>query len=299
MSAGKIVVGALVLGVLGLATGLAVTAPAPLPEAALDGLTGDAENGRLVFATAGCASCHTAPDAESTDAPVLSGGLTFATQFGTFVAPNISPDPDFGIGAWSDIEIVSAVMRGVSPNGAHYFPVFPYAAYNKAEPSDMLDLVAYMRTLPASQEPSAPHDVGFPFNIRRSLGGWKLLFETTDWALEGDLTQEQERGRYIVEALAHCGECHTPRNALGGMDRTRWLAGADNPSGEGKIPNITPAALSWSEEDIAYYLETGFTPEFDSAGGEMAHVIQNLAQVEPSDRAAIAAYLKAVPAVAN
>jgi mono/diheme cytochrome c family protein len=161
----------------------------------------------------------------------------------------------------------------------------------------MLDLVAYLRTLPADATPSGAHELGFPFNIRRAVGGWKLLFASDQWVLADAPTPQVERGRYLVEALGHCAECHTPRNALGGLNRSDWLAGGPNPDGEGTIPNITPGKLTWTENDIAYYLETGFTPDFDSVGGSMAHVVRNTARLTPEDRLAIAAYLKAVPAV--
>jgi mono/diheme cytochrome c family protein len=294
---GRALLALLAVAVLGGAAAWWATAPDPLPAEALDGVMGNAERGRLVFAAAGCASCHRAPGAEASDRPVLSGGRAFVSDFGTFHAPNISPSPQ-GVGDWTDAEIIQAVMRGLSPSGAHYYPAFPYTAYGRAEVRDIADLVAYLRSLPPSDAGNVPNDVPFPFSIRRAVGAWKMLYQRDDWVLGGSLTPEQERGRYLVEALAHCGECHTPRDALGGLDRSRWLGGAPNPAGEGRIPNITPGALGWSEGEIAAYLATGFTPQFDVAGGEMAEVVRNMAQLSDSDRAAIAAYLKAVPAVA-
>lgn len=285
------------LAVLGGAVGWFVTRPTPLDPMAIAGLQGDATRGALVFAAAGCAACHTAPDSDPSDRPVLSGGRAFPSDFGTFIAPNISPDTVAGIGMWSDYDLVNAIMRGLNPDGAHYYPAFPYTTYAKADPQDIVDLIAHLRTLPASDVSSQPHDVGFPFNIRRMLGGWKLLFASDAWVLAGAQTEEVTRGRYLVEALGHCGECHTSRNVLGGLQRGQWLAGAPNPSGKGTIPNITPAALSWSAGEIVEYLTSGFTPEFDTAGGEMVDVIANTARLPASDRAAIAAYLKAVPAV--
>lgn len=280
----------LVVGIV--AAGLILSRARPLPATALGGLTGDAERGALIFAAAGCGSCHRAPGA---DEGPLSGGRAFPSDFGTFHAPNISSDPIQGIGSWTDLQLANAIQRGISPEGGHYYPVFPYTAYQRASPRDIADLIAHLRTLPADATPSQPHDVGFPFNIRRGVGLWKRAFGGAGWVLDGNLTEEQARGRYLVEALGHCGECHTPRNAAGGLDRDRWLAGAPNPSGEGRIPNITPGGLDWSEGDIAIYLESGFTPDFDSAGGEMAEVVLNTAKLSDADRAAIAAYLKAVP----
>lgn len=279
------------------AAGWVLTAPKPLDESAVSGMTGDPEAGRLAFSAGGCASCHIAPDAEASDQPVLSGGQEFVSEFGIFIAPNISPDEEHGIGAWTDLQFVNAVKEGIGPDGKHLYPAFPYSSYTRAGVQDILDIEAYIRTLPASAEPNRPHELAFPFSIRRSVGGWKLLFFSDDWVVDGDLTEEQQRGRYLVEGLGHCAECHTPRNALGALDTSQWLAGAPNPSGQGNIPNITPGALDWSAADISAYLESGFTPEFDSAGGDMAHVVENMSQLPVSDRDAIAAYLKAVPAV--
>ncbi|WP_112310033.1 c-type cytochrome [Pseudogemmobacter bohemicus] len=271
--------------------------PDPLDGDAMAGLTGAPEAGRLVFLATGCASCHLAPGQESSDAerPVLAGGQAFPSDFGTFYAPNISPDPEHGIGAWSALDLANALTRGVSREGAHLYPALPYASYAKLTLQDVADLDAWLKTLPADATPSREHDVAFPFSQRWLLGGWKLLFLRSDWVVTADLTPEEERGRYLAEAMAHCGECHTPRNALGGMDTARWLAGAPNPSGRGKVPGITPATLDWSAVEIADYLTTGFTPDYDSVGGHMAHVVENFARLPAADAAAVAAYLKRVP----
>jgi mono/diheme cytochrome c family protein len=270
-----------------------LTRPAPLADAIADNHTSDTDNGALVFATAGCASCHAAPNAK--DKTVLSGGYSFVSDFGTFYAPNISPSPQ-GIGGWSLPEFARAVTRGVSPQGDHYYPAFPYTSYIHMTEADVADLFAYMQELPASDIISTPHDVQFPFTIRRGLGLWKQLYVSETYVLDGPRSDMVARGRYLVEGLAHCAECHTPRNAIGGLDKTAWLGGAPNPSGKGRIPNITPGALDWSEADLIYYFESGLTPDYDSVGGSMAPVVTNLAKLPASDRAAIAAYLKAVPA---
>jgi mono/diheme cytochrome c family protein len=295
----RLLASAAVLVVIGGAVFWVITSPKTLAPAQTAGLTGDAVQGEAVFWAAGCASCHMADGAKDEAQLVLSGGQRFASPFGTFLAPNISPDPTQGIGGWSLADFANAVTQGVSPEGAHYYPAFPYNAYNKMDLADLADLKAFMDTLPPSTTPSQPHEVGFPFNIRRSLGGWKFLFENKDWVIAGDLTPEETRGRYLTEALAHCGECHTPRNALGGLQRDKWLAGAADPSGKGRIPNITPGKLDWSTDDIATYLTSGFTPEYDSVGGHMAHVVENMARLPESDRAAVAAYLKRVPAISD
>lgn len=295
----RLLASAAILAVLGGAVFWLITMPKTLSPDQTAGLTGDAAQGAQVFWAAGCASCHMADGAKGEAELVLSGGQRFASPFGTFLAPNISPDPTQGIGGWSLATFANAVTKGVSPQGTHYYPAFPYNAYNKMQMQDLANLKAFMDTLPPSSQASQPHEVGFPFNIRRSLGGWKFLFESTDWVITGDLTEAETRGRYLAEALAHCGECHTPRNALGGLQRGKWLAGAADPSGKGRIPNITPGKLDWAEDEIATYLTTGFTPEYDSVGGHMAHVVENMARLPESDRAAIAAYLKRVPAISD
>lgn len=286
-----------VLGLVAAGGAYVMARPKPLAAAAVADLTGDPVKGEAVFWAAGCASCHMADKAEGEAQLVLSGGQKFPSDFGTFIAPNISQDPEQGIGNWTLLDLANAITRGVSPEGEHYYPALPYASYAKMEMQDVADLYAFLKTLPADPTPSQPHELGFPFNIRDSVGGWKLLFLSDDWALPGNLTPTVTRGRYIAEALAHCGECHTPRNMLGGMDTARWLGGAPNPSGDGRIPNITPGKLGWTAPDIVQYLTTGFTPEYDSVGGHMAHVVENMARLPESDRQAVAEYILAVPSV--
>ncbi len=285
----RLIVRLLIFGGLLCVLGLYLTRPQQLPADALADHTPDATHGAVVYAAMGCASCHMAPKSE--DQTVLSGGRSFVTDFGTFYAPNISSDVDHGIGGWSDLDIANAIVKGTSPGGQHYFPVFPYGSYLRAELSDVADLIAHLRQLPADPTPNREHDVSFPFNIRASLGGWKLLFLRDDWIITDTLTPQQERGRELVEALGHCGECHTPRNMFGGMKWDAWLAGAPIPGSKGRTPDIRPEKLQWSAGDIVAYLKTGLTPEYDSAGGEMVEVIANTSQLSDSDLEAIAAYL--------
>lgn len=289
----------LVLGVAGLGVFWYLTMPQQLAADDLPTHTADADHGQYIFAASGCSSCHSAPDAKGDDKLILAGGLRFETEFGTFIAPNISPDPNAGIGSWTPLEFVNAITRGVSPEGAHYYPAFPYTSYSHAKLTDILDLKAYMDTLPPVANAAPAHDVGFPFNVRRGLGLWKVLFADFS-AFEEDPSKSEQvnRGAYLVNALGHCGECHTPRNPLGATDRTLAFAGAPNPDGKGFIPNITPHSDGlggWSAEDIAYALESGFTPDFDSLGGSMAAVVENTSKLTTEDREAIAAYLKSVP----
>lgn len=291
----KFLAALVIVGLVAFAAGLFITRPQTVEPERFAALSGDATRGETVFWAGGCASCHKAEGSD--DALALPGGRRFATGFGTFVAPNISPHPEHGIGGWTLADFASALKEGTSPDGSHYYPSFPYATYARMTDADVSDLWAFMQTLPPQDRTNEPHDLGFPFNIRLTLGGWKMLFLNDDWVLTAADTPELERGRYLVEALGHCAECHTPRNALGGLDTVRWMAGAPNPSGKGTIPGIAPGKLDWAAGDIAYYLETGFTPDFDSAGGEMTEVIANMSKLSPEDRAAIAAYVKALPAV--
>ena len=289
MRIGRILIIALAAGAAG---GWIWSAP-PAPGAAPTG--GDAEAGALILAAAGCASCHKGPDDESDGPPVLAGGQAFPSPFGTFYAPNVSSDPVQGIGAWTDDELAHAIRAGVSPDGRYYYPVFPTHAYAKMTDGDLADLIAHLRTLPPSEATTLPHEVGFPATIRRGLAVWRAMFAQEGWVLDAGDDPQLERGRYLVEALGHCAECHTPRNALGGLQTGAWMAGAEIYGKDGgRTPGITTEALGWSESDITAYLETGLTPEFDSAGGKMVDVIDNTAQLSDADRAAIAAYLLAL-----
>lgn len=288
----------LLLAGIGFAVFWAITSPGQIDNAALAGHEPDAAHGQQMFAIGGCASCHAAPGAKDEDKLILAGGHRFETDFGTFIAPNISPDPTHGIGAWSDADFANAMLHGVSPEGQHYYPAFPYPSYARMPMGDVLDLWAYLKTLPVSTQPNVPHDIGFPFSIRRTVGGWKWLY--MDPSPVAVVPVDLARGQYLVEGPGHCAACHTPRDALGGPDTSRWLAGAPSPEGKGRVPNITPGGgdtAGWSAADIAEYLKSGFTPDYDTAGGTMVDVIDNTAQLPDADRMAIANYLKAIPAI--
>ncbi|MCO5058464.1 MAG: cytochrome c [Rhizobiaceae bacterium] len=301
----KRLIGLLVL--LAILGGIAfwfVTAPQTVDASVIAGLPeGDAERGERIFWAGGCTSCHAAPKAEGDDRLRLGGGVELATEFGTFVAPNISQDATDGIGNWSAGDLVNAMMKGVSPDGRHYFPAFPYTSYARMKPADIADLHAFLKTLPAVPGAAPGHRLSFPFNIRRGVGAWKLLYMRDEPVVAVDETNEQlVLGRYLVEGPGHCGECHTPRLFSGGPKLDRWLSGARAAEGDGVVPNITPAEQGlggWSAGDIANYLETGFTPDFDSVGGAMVEVQKNMALLPAADREAIAAYLKAIPGHPN
>ncbi|MER9334034.1 cytochrome c [Mesorhizobium sp. M0293] len=298
----KKLVGALVvLGGVGAAAGWVLSAPVRL-----DGETqvklgpGDAAKGKRIFYAGGCTSCHAKPGSQGDARLQLVGGLELKTPFGTFVPPNISQDPKDGIGAWSVEDLANAMLKGVSPSGEHFYPAFPYASYARMNPADIADLYAFLKTLPAVAGKAPANSLGFPFNIRRGIGLWKLLYLSDQpvVAFVEGTPNPVMAGRYLVEGPGHCGECHTPRDLAGGTKKSEWLAGAVAAEGKGIVPNITSGEGgigNWSEADIANYLETGFTPDFDSVGGAMVDVQRNMAQLAPEDRAAIAAYLKAIP----
>ncbi|WP_310497618.1 cytochrome c [Sandarakinorhabdus sp.] len=259
--------------------------------------SGNATRGARIFALGGCASCHAAAGAKGEARHALGGGAALVTPFGSFRAPNISPDPRHGIGAWSLADFANAMQRGVSPDGRHYYPAFPYASYARMTKGDVADLFSYLRTLPKVAAPSATSGVAFPYSIRSGIGLWKRLFLTSAPAvtLPASASPPARAGQYLVEGPGHCGECHTPRTlgGLGRLDTSRWLAGAADPEGRGKVPRL--AGIGWSAEEIADYLETGFTPDYDAVGGSMADVQRNMAQLPAGDRAAMAAYIKALP----
>lgn len=258
-----------------------------------------------MFWAGGCASCHaTLVDgrrAKGDDKLLLGGGLELDTPFGLFRVPNISPHDDDGIGKWSLLEFVNAMQRGIAPDGRHYYPSFPYTSYARMRVEDVMDLKAYIDTLPVVAGRIEEHTLGFPYSVRRGIGAWKRLYLDGQPLVDVDADNEDLLlGRYLVEGPGHCGECHTPRNRLGGLIPGQWLAGAPNPDGEGRVPDITPAAREiggWSARNISNYLKSGFTPDFDTVGGSMVAVQENLAMLSDSDREAIAAYLKAVPPV--
>ena len=284
-----------------------ITEPRPVTADDLPDHVPDSTAGERIFWAGGCASCHATPvndkRAKGDDKLLLGGGQELETPYGIFRVPNISSHDNDGIGSWSMIEFVNAMQHGISPDKRHYYPSFPYTSYARMAIEDVIDLRAYLDTLPSVPGKIADHTLGFPWTIRRGIGAWKwrymnprptIRFESPDATVE--------RGRELVEGVGHCAECHTPRDSFGGLIPDLWLAGAPNPEGRGRVPNITAGGKNtadWSAGDITYYLESGFTPEYDTVGGSMVAVQENMAMLPKADREAIAAYLKAIPAVPN
>lgn len=288
-----------------------LTMPRPLTVEVIVEHDIDLQNGETLFWAGGCASCHAAPETDGEDRLKLVGGVELVTPFGIFRAPNISPDKKVGIGGWTTLEFINAMVKGISPDGKHYYPAFPYTNYQKMKVEDLIDLKSYLDSLPAVESRIQNHDLKFPFSFRRGLGLWKLLYlDGETFVPDETLPKVIERGRYLVQGPGHCGACHTARDIFGGEKKAMSLAGAptlenDKEDGEasvGYIPNITPhkdGIGEWTVTDIEYSLESGFDPDFDSFGGSMVEVQGNMANLSAADRAAIAAYLKSIPAIAS
>lgn len=301
----KAAVGILFIGVIAAVLFWFLSGPQKLSEDQTASMKkGDAVAGERIFWAGGCGSCHAKKLAKGDEKLQLAGGHKLHTPVGTFVSPNITPDKETGIGNWSDADFANAMLKGVSPSGSHYFPSFPYTSYTRMTLSDVADLWAYMRTLPAIKRENEPHELSIFFKVRRGIGLWKMLFFNDQPIIAKHDDKQIALGQYLVEGLGHCGECHTPRTlfGLGGSNKSAWLAGAPSPEGEGNVPNITPhkdGLAGWSASDISEYLASGFTPDFDSVGGTMVSVQENVAKLPKADRDAIAAYLKSIPSVSN
>ena len=272
-----------------------VTVPAKVPASALPPHTPALANGKVMFYAGGCASCHASTGQQ--DPTRLGGGAPLESPFGTFYPPNISSDPNDGIGRWSEADFVTALWKGTSPDGQHYYPAFPYTSYQRIALDDARDLFAYIKTLPAVAGKAPPHQVPFPFSWRRLLGGWKFLFlDGQPFRPDPTKSAQWNRGAYLVNGPGHCAECHSPRNVLGGIESGKRFSGGPNIEGKGWVPNITQKGIAdYSENDIAYLLETGQMPDGDSVGGPMRAVIRNTSQLPATDREAMAVYLKSLP----
>ncbi len=285
-----------VLGAGGLIWLLVPWPPSPSEVAQV----GDAKRGEYVLRLGGCVACHT--DAKN-GGQFLAGGRALATAFGTFYPPNITPDPESGIGGWSTGAFVQAMTEGRSPDGHPLYPAFPYTSYTRMTRQDLVDLKAYLDTVPPIANAVPAHDLQFPFGFRPLLKGWQLLFfHPGGFQPDRSRSDSWNRGAYIVTGPGHCGECHTPRNALGAPERDRFLAGTrDGPDGKA-VPNITPnpdnGIGGWSKTDITFALQTGILPDGDVLGGAMAEVIEDAtSHLTPDDRSAIAEYLLSLPAL--
>ena len=277
---------------------LAVIMTAAIILAAVDALAQEdiVERGKYLLYAGGCISCHTE---DIDDAIPLAGGRAMQSPFGTFYTPNITPDADTGIGKWSDDQFVDAFWEGVSPEGEHYFPAFPYTSYTGVVRDDLLAIKAYLFSLDPVSKESKEHDLAWYMSTRLAAGAWKELnFDGARFVLDAAQDDQWNRGAYLVRHLGHCGECHTPRSNLGVLQMDQEMAGSK--LGDESIPNITQHRVDgigrWSASDIEYFLDIGMLPDGDFAGSLMGDVIEdNTSKLTREDRLAIAAYLKSVP----
>jgi mono/diheme cytochrome c family protein len=291
-----IIVGALVL--VAVAAGLFLTWPKKLPASVITAsYTPDLANGEAMFHAGNCSACHMTQGQD--DRLQLAGGLELKSPFGTFVAPNITPDRTHGIGAWSELEFVNAMKRGVGRDGAHLYPAFPYPSYALMTTKDVRDLFAYIKTLPASPRADVPHKLSFPYNVRLAVGGWKLLyFRPEEFEPQPARSALWNRGRYLAEGPAHCAECHTPRGALGGPDLDKLYVGAENLEEGGRFAtNITPhkdGVGDWTEQDMFDFLKTGMDKCFNEPEG-MRSVLASTARYSDEDLRALSHYIMTLP----
>ena len=255
---------------------------------------GDSKRGEYLSKAAGCVGCHT--DARTGAVP-YAGGRALKTPFGIFFGPNITPHRQAGIGGWAEADFFRAMREGARPDGAHYFPAFPYPSFTRISDTDLRDLWAFLRALPPSAQPSRAHELGLPYRWRWLVGLWKWLYFTPGpFTADAQRSAVLNRGAYLVQALGHCGECHTPRNFLGAPKQARFLAGAKLPEGA-RTANLT-RLKNLSDAELREVFVTGLTPDGDVLGETMAEVVQNTtSQLTPEDLNALIAYLRSLPAL--
>ena len=260
------------------------------------------KRGKYLLHAGGCIGCHTDKATLKAKGPILGGGRALKTPFGTFFGPNITPHPKHGIGRWTEAQFIRALRHGRAPDGRNYFPAFPYTSFSGMSDNDMKALWAYLRTIKPIDRANRPHALHFPYSVRFMVTFWKWMnFRRGPFRPVRDKPENWNRGAYLVKALGHCGECHTPRNALGGLKTSRSMSGsAGGPAGD--TPNITPDSKTgigaWSAADIVGALKIGMLPDGDFIGGEMTEVVEHgTSHLTDRDLNAIAAYLKSLPAI--
>lgn len=259
--------------------------------------------GQYLAQAGNCISCHTRPGGEP-----MAGGLPFQTPFGTLYSTNITPDPVTGIGAWNEWDFLNSLRHGVRPDGEHLYPAFPYTAYTKLSNADIAALFAYLQSLPPAQQQAPQNELEFPYNQRALMAVWKTLFFEPGEMQDNPAQSEQwNRGAYLVEALAHCSACHSPRNSLGaeqvelamsgGEYLDRVLGGHYKPW---SAPDITSGALGlglWEQEDVELYLKTSRNEFLESFGPMNEVIVNSTSKLRDEDITAMAVYLKSLPAI--
>ncbi len=263
---------------------------------------GDPARGEYVLRLSGCLACHT--DNRQSGKGALAGGRAFATPFGTFFSPNITPDEETGIGRWSTEDFVRALRAGTAPDGSHYYPVFPYTSYTRMTLRDLVDLKAYLDGVEPKRHEVAAHQLRFPFNLRFTMAVWKVLFfEPGAFVPDEGRSDSWNRGAYVVTGPGHCAECHTSRNPFGALSNRR-LAGTEGELDLVRAPNITPHPRdgigSWALDDLAFTLRTGLKPTGDTVKGAMGEVVlEGTSHLTEEDLESIARYLLSLPPVAK
>lgn len=285
------------LAVLGLGLFWVLTIPHPLPDSAIPQHQPDLANGERMYNAGGCHSCHLpSPQLAGVDAAIPAGGAPLVTPIGTLYPPNLTPDPETGIGKWTDAQFVNAMMRGISPHGEHLIPAFPYTSYARMKVEDVLDIKAYLATFPATQNATPSHDVLALPLVRRGLGLWKYVgLKTSPIMADATQTESWNRGAYLVNGPGHCNECHTPRTFIMASDDTQFLMGGPHPEGKGKVPSLrglVERGKYKDAEDLKTALQNGELMGYEhlSSGG-MGAVQTNLSKLPDADVAAIAEYL--------
>jgi mono/diheme cytochrome c family protein len=238
-----------------------------------------------------CQVCHTAEGGRS-----FAGGRPIETPFGTFYGTNITPDPDTGIGRWSEPAFARALREGIDRDGRHLYPAFPYEYYTRLTDEDVHALYAYIATREPVRAQNRPHDLRAPFNIRSLLGTWKALyFERGAFQPDPARDAQWNRGAYLVNGLGHCGACHTPRSALGAEKKDQAFSGGVAEGWHGPALDArSPAPVPWTAEQLFKYLRTGLDDLHAIAAGPMDPVVRNLARAPEEDVRAMAAYLEAL-----
>jgi mono/diheme cytochrome c family protein len=262
---------------------------------------GSTARGAYLAEAAGCDQCHTDTEHQGR---AYAGGRALETPFGTAWSPNITPDRETGIGSWNFVDFERALRWGIAPDDSHYLPVFPFPFYDRLTPEDVVDLKAFLNSLPAVSQANRGEGVDV-FSAVRARAAVAVIAEPFPGPLMPDPGKGEvwNRGAYLVETVGRCGDCHTPRNWLGVRDQRRPLAGTSTGPGGKAVHNITPDPQTgigeWSEEDIVAFLTNGQTPEFDFVGGAMAEIVRNTSRLVDADRRAIAVYLKSLPPVVS
>jgi len=277
------------IGVLGGAAFWFLSEPQRLPPEAVPAHQPDLANGKLMYTIGGCISCHKpAKDQADANVDLPSGGAPLKTPLGILYPPNLTPDPETGIGGWTELDFLNATMRGVSPKDTHYIPAFPYTSYAAMKPEDLLDIQAYLKSLPPVKARAKRHEVWLLPFMRRGIGLWKLIgLDTTPWRPDPSQSASWNRGSYLVNGPGHCGECHTPRDIFMVKRSDRLFAGGPHPEGEGRVPALRGLITRGRYKDakglesaLQYGEALGYDKLSSGGRGDVQAEIANLPQSE-------------------